>query len=164
MISTTHLRRIMTMEPTPIQAPQIQIGDRIRCTTADQVTHELLVGRIEHPIYRVRPVEPRSTVTILELTGRDIVTLLDRAPSQSDLLEQLAYAWGRIAREHDKEWPNYESNVRPDPEVAENEGHAAGLRYAAGQLLELIGRGVTCTGCGNLTDPSAPCFSCGEGS
>ena len=149
------------MEPTTIQAPQIQIGDRIRCTTADQVTHELLVGRVEHREYLVRPVQPRSSVTILDLSPRDTVTLLDRPPSQTDLLEALAYTWGRLAREHDAEWPNYDSELQPN---AENEGHASGLRYAAGQLLELIGRGATCTACGNLTDPSAPCLSCGEGS
>jgi hypothetical protein len=152
------------MEPTTIQAPQIQIGDRIRCTTADQVTHELLVGRVEHREYLVRPVQPRSSVTILDLSPRDVVTLLDRAPSQSELLETLAFAWAKMARDLDPQWPNYESNVRPDPEVAENEGHASGLRSAAGQLLEFIGRGAVCTACGNLTEPNKPCINCGEGS
>jgi hypothetical protein len=146
------------MDPTTITAPQIQVGDRIRCTTADQVTHELLVGRVEHPFYFIRPVESRNQCTILDFGPRDVVTLLSRAPSQTDTLEALAFSWGAKARQTDPGWPE---------DTAENEeleGFAAGLRHAALDLLLKIGRGKPCAECGNLTDPSWPCLSCGRAS
>lgn len=138
------------MEPTTIKAPQIGVGDRIRCTTADHVIHELLVGRIEHTDYLVRPVQSPNTCTILHLSPRDLVTLLDRAPSQSDQLEALAAGWATLARE-------------TEDADTEGEGFAAGMRYAALDLLKKIGRGRECPGCNNLTDASSPqCLSCGR--
>ena len=74
------------MEPRKITAPEIKVGDRIRCTTYDHVTHELDVGRIEHPTIWVRPIQSPSTVTIIELGPKSIVELLDR-PATARLLD-----------------------------------------------------------------------------
>lgn len=66
------------MEPRKIQAPEIRVGDRIRVTTADHVTHELLVGSLPRRDIIVRPVESRSTATWIEMAPSDTVELLDR--------------------------------------------------------------------------------------
>jgi hypothetical protein len=66
------------MEPRKITAPEIRVGDRIRLTTADHVTHELVVGRIGHRDYVIRPVQSRNTATLIELAPSDTVELLDR--------------------------------------------------------------------------------------
>jgi hypothetical protein len=66
------------MDPRKITAPEIRVGDRIRVTTADHVTHEFDVGRVEHPSIYIRPVQPKSTVTIIDLAPSDTVELLDR--------------------------------------------------------------------------------------
>lgn len=69
------------MEPEKITAPAIRLGDRIRLTTADHVTHELVVGQIGHRDYVIRPVQSRNTVTLIDLAPSDTVELLDRPPS-----------------------------------------------------------------------------------
>jgi hypothetical protein len=64
-----------------------------------------------------------------------------------DALEQTAYGWYRQAVELDPEWPNYDDTISDTTEQAEYQGHAAGLRQAAVELLRAIHRGRPCANC-----------------
>lgn len=58
----------------------------------------------------------------------------------TEVVEQLAYRWQRQAKELDPEWPDYDEKIVYDSQEHENQGTAAGLRQAAGELLTLIDR------------------------
>ena len=60
---------------------------------------------------------------------------------EHDILELLAHRWNAQARDLDPDWPEgYDESVWFDSQQHENQGHAAGLRQAAGELLTLINR------------------------
>lgn len=77
--------------------------------------------------------------------------------ARKDRLESFAYElyWQAVAV--DPDWPDYDETIMYDSDQHENQGFAAGLRYASTELLKLIDRGKVCTKCDNrIGDPQLP--------
>lgn len=87
-----------------------------------------------------------------------------------DELESLAYRWGQESVDNDPDWPYHDDTVTISTEEADAQGVAAGLRQAAVDLLDAIGRGRRCSRCtGPIYDPQnttsgddAVCRGCGD--